>query len=201
MVGIYKVTSPTGRIYIGQAIDVNKRFDSYERIDSSVKNQRKLYNSLMKYGPGLHRFEYIEECNELDLNFFERKWQDYYNVTGKKGMNCKLTKTNDKSGNVSDETREKMSIARIGMKFSKEHCKNLSIYGKKRAQSPEFIIQQRINSGNSKKVLKISTGEIYYSATEAARQNNVTDNMMKKWLQGRTMIGRADYKYINENEK
>ena len=48
MIGIYKITSPTGRIYIGQSIDIEKRIIKYQNI--KCKSQRLLYNSLFKYG-------------------------------------------------------------------------------------------------------------------------------------------------------
>lgn len=44
MTGIYKIISPTNKIYIGQAIDIIFRINQYEKLN--CKNQRKLYNSL-----------------------------------------------------------------------------------------------------------------------------------------------------------
>ena len=52
MIGIYKITSPSDRIYIGQSIDINKRFRKYYNL--KCKQQPKLYNSLCKYGVDAH---------------------------------------------------------------------------------------------------------------------------------------------------
>lgn len=43
--GIYKITNPNSRIYIGQSINIKNRFWSYMS-KGAAKNQHKLYNSL-----------------------------------------------------------------------------------------------------------------------------------------------------------
>lgn len=102
MIGIYKITSPTGKVYIGQSVDVQKRFKVYERLH--CKNQTKLHNSLVKYGFSKHIFEVVEECTIEQLNERERYWQDFYNVLSENGLNCRLTEAEDRSGRVSPET-------------------------------------------------------------------------------------------------
>lgn len=105
--GVYKITSPSNRIYIGQAVNVEKRWRTYKKID--CKSQRRLYNSLLKHGVENHIFEIVELCEIKDLNINERKWQEYYNSTGRQGLNCLLTKTGDKSGKLCEATKKKMS--------------------------------------------------------------------------------------------
>lgn len=113
IIGIYKITSPSGRVYIGQAIDIHGRFESYSKLQN-CKNQIRLYNSIKKYSWGLHKKEILESCLINQLNEQERYWQDYYDVLGLKGLNCKLTKTNSKSGKLSDKTCEKKSKSMKG---------------------------------------------------------------------------------------
>lgn len=113
LLGIYKITSPTGRIYIGQSVNIEKRFSSYRRLYVKNNKQTKLYRSLLKHGVDSHTFEVIEECLVELLNERERYWQDFYDVLNG-GLNCKLTKTTDKSGKVSQETLLKMSISQKG---------------------------------------------------------------------------------------
>jgi group I intron endonuclease len=81
MIGIYKIVSPSGRVYIGQSKDMERRFIEYNKL--KCKKQRKLYSSFMKYGVDKHMFYIVEECNIDELNIVERKWQDYYDVTSK----------------------------------------------------------------------------------------------------------------------
>ena len=86
--GIYKITNPNGKIYIGQAKDIDYRWLDYKRL--ACKKQIKLYGSLNKYGVENHIFEVIEECLELDLNYRERFWQDEFDVLNReKGLNFK----------------------------------------------------------------------------------------------------------------
>lgn len=107
MVGIYKITSPKGKIYVGQAIDIEKRFNQYRQI-SHCRSQKKLYNSLKKYGPNTHIFEILEECDIEELNARERYWQDYFNVL-EEGLNLKLTSTEQSRTILSEETKKKIS--------------------------------------------------------------------------------------------
>ena len=87
MTGIYKITSPSKKVYIGQSIDIEKRFKQYKRLD--CKKQPKLYNSLKKYNPENHVFEIIEECLVEQLNEKEIYWKQHYNSI-KEGLNCEL---------------------------------------------------------------------------------------------------------------
>ena len=119
MIGIYKIISPNGRIYIGQSRDIEKRFESYITY-KSIKGQIRLYNSFEEYGVKNHIFEIIEECEFNQLNICERKWQDYYDVTSEDGLNCVLVDTNELPRIYSDETRLKMSNSQIGKKQSQE---------------------------------------------------------------------------------
>jgi group I intron endonuclease len=48
MVGIYKITNPKGKIYIGQSVDIEKRKYYYQALH--CKKQTMLYNSIKKYG-------------------------------------------------------------------------------------------------------------------------------------------------------
>jgi group I intron endonuclease len=113
IIGIYKITSPSGKIYIGQSIDIYIRWKSYEKMN--CKKQTKLYNSFNCYGVNTHTFEIIEECAIEILNERERFWQDFYNVLNKdKGLNLRLTESSDKGCIIAEETRKKMSNIKKG---------------------------------------------------------------------------------------
>lgn len=110
--GIYKITSPSNKVYIGQSIDIENRKNYYAIND--CKPQIRLYNSLKKYGFENHLFETIEFCEVDKLNERERYWQENYDVLGLNGLNCKLTKTADKSGSHSEETKRKIGESNKG---------------------------------------------------------------------------------------
>ena len=135
IIGIYKITSPSGKIYIGQSIDIQKRFNSYYQL--YCKKQIKIYRSLKKYGSEDHIFEIIEECNWQQLNERERYFQDYYDVMGHNGLNCKLTTTNDKSGRLSKESCIKKSKSTKGILKPNGFGEKLS-KAKKGKPSPKY---------------------------------------------------------------
>ena len=115
--GIYKITSPKGRIYIGQAVDLRRRVKEYKKVNDRIKSQRKLYNSFKKHGVENHQFDIIEYCSEEELNCSERFWQDEFDVINSQGLNCILQKCGENRQVLSNETRKKIgeySSARIG---------------------------------------------------------------------------------------
>lgn len=113
MVGIYKITSPNDKVYIGQSINIEKRFNDYKLLRSN--RQILLHRSLLKYGVENHKFEILEECLIFSLNKQERYWQDYYNVLDKNlGLNLILTETDELPRVVSEETRKKISLINKG---------------------------------------------------------------------------------------
>jgi group I intron endonuclease len=107
IIGIYKITNPKGKIYIGQSINIIRRFNQYKLLKNCF-NQKILINSLKKYTPECHKFEILEKCNKEDLNIKERFWQDQYNVIGPMGLNCILTNTKELPKIYSEETRNKL---------------------------------------------------------------------------------------------
>lgn len=115
IIGIYKIISPTEKIYIGQSRNLNKRIRSYITLPDKIKTQVKLYNSLKKYGWEAHTFEVIEECSIEDLKCRERYWQDFYDVLNG-GLNLILQECEDKPRLISEETRNKISEANLGKK-------------------------------------------------------------------------------------
>lgn len=110
MIGIYKITSPSGKIYIGQTTNFTKRKNYYK--NGAKPYQVRIHNSLQKYGYDAHSIVLIEECLVDNLNERERYWQDFYDVIGENGLNCRLTATNDKSGYLSEELKKKLSEIR-----------------------------------------------------------------------------------------
>lgn len=91
MVTIYKITSPTDKIYIGQTTNLKLRLRDYKSKSYKLKEKTKILNSLRKHGFNKHIFEIIEETS-LELGD-EREiyWIDFYKSYGTKlGMNLTL---------------------------------------------------------------------------------------------------------------
>lgn len=111
--GIYKITSPTGRVYVGQSKDINKRWSYYKTLN--CKYQTKLYHSLKKHGVENHKFEIVCECNELHLNEYEVYYiNKFESFNTPNGLN--LVNGGGAAISVSDYTRIKMGNIRRGVK-------------------------------------------------------------------------------------
>lgn len=63
---IYKITSPSGRVYIGVTSNFNKRMSHYKR--HNIKGQPKLFSSFSKYGFINHKVHIVEEF-ESDMDY------------------------------------------------------------------------------------------------------------------------------------
>lgn len=153
MIGIYKITSPSGKVYIGQTTNEKARVRHY--MSHNCKQQKKLYYSLEKYSFKSHVFNFIEECVVEKLNERERCWQDFYDSAGSNGLNCRLTKTNDKSGYFSIETRKNMSNSAKNKKLSEEHKRKIGDAGRGKKR-PEISLMQ---TGRKMKEEHIRNGE------------------------------------------
>jgi group I intron endonuclease len=130
---IYRITSPTDRIYIGKTTNFKKRKQSYSRVR---KDQTLIHSSIKKYGIENHKFEVIDEFDG-DVNYCDGKemfWIRSYMSYNKKwstseykydkGLNCTdggETGPVGKNGPkyalrgrpLSEETKRKLSESRI----------------------------------------------------------------------------------------
>jgi group I intron endonuclease len=135
-VGIYKITSPSNKVYIGQSYNLLARELGYKR--SKSKGQPKLYASFQKYGVDQHIFEVIHELpDDIDqdtLNNYEVLYWDFYSSVGVDMLNTKYPGTR---GKHSKETRLKLSIAHTGKFLTDEHKKKIGQSGKGRLHSEE----------------------------------------------------------------
>lgn len=101
---IYKLTSPSGKVYIGQTWDLGARLRQYK--SNKKKAQPKLWQAIKKYGFDKFFIEVIEECGDQGLmNDRESFWINHFDCI-KKGYNCKEGGSN---GKWSAESRKKLS--------------------------------------------------------------------------------------------
>lgn len=120
MIGIYKITSPINRVYIGSSNDIQNRFCSYRNL--KCKSQTQLYRSLKKYGVQNHIFEVLEECTIGMLLERESYYGNLYKVLDKRyGLNCRLPKANENHKCMSEETKRKIGKANKGKYIGYKH--------------------------------------------------------------------------------
>lgn len=218
MIGIYKITSVVGKIYIGQSTNIQKRFLQYSKLFNCA-NQTKLLNSLKKYGIENHVFEIICECDLNELNEKERYYQDVFCVIGKNGLNCKLTKTKDRSGSHSEETKRKISESNKKVVRTEKQKETLRTNFLGRKHSEASIQKMRDNNAranlgktvsnetrtklrnsntrpNSKLVLNMFTGIFYNSILEACLSTNKKYCYIKMNINGRNKTNKTDFKLV-----
>lgn len=120
MIGIYKITNPTNKVYIGQATDIDKRIKKYKWA-SSIKNQPKIKCSIEKYGWHNHRWEKLIECSIDELNYYESFYkQQFINKFGwENALFCNIYDTTT-GGHLELETKQKISMSKKGSKQSIE---------------------------------------------------------------------------------
>lgn len=147
MIGIYKITSPTNRIYIGQSIKIESRIYSYKKC--KCYTQPKLLKSLKKYGWDKHKFEVLVECEREKLNELEKYYVDLYQTfNSKHGLNIK--DGGNGRGVMAESTKKKLSNLMTGV--------NNPFYGKKHTEETKLKMrgrkmgeEQKIKMINSKK--------------------------------------------------
>lgn len=181
MVGIYKIESPEGKIYVGQSKNIEQR-----QFKRRVNGDNLLLNSFSKYGKNNHTFTVIEECKEEELNNKERFWQEYYDVLGENGLNSLLEKTKEKPRVFREEVKLKMSQSSLGVvswnkgiAMTDEAKKKLSI--SKKGCVPWNKGKKTMQDVHNKKlILDINNGVFYSSIREAADIFKVNRNTLAK---------------------
>jgi group I intron endonuclease len=216
MIGIYKITSPNNKVYIGQSINIEKRLQQYKRLD--CKGQRRLYNSLKKHGHEKHKFEVICSCNREDLNTLEKYYIDIYKTFNTKiglnlreggGANGKLSSSTrelmrlNMIGNkrnfgkpLSDKTKLKISMAnkgkrgtRLGVKTSEETKLKQSIAAKKRGIPRKTIELSALKTGKAFKAINnMGITESFTSISYMSKKYNIGRGTIRKTLNNKYTI-------------
>jgi group I intron endonuclease len=172
MIGIYKITSPSNRVYIGQSRNIAKRFREYSYYKGN--GQTRLFCSFTKYGVTNHIFETIEECSLTDLNERERYWQEYYNVLSENGLNCMYVNTDIIPAVISLETLDNMRKAQQNRKpMTDDQKRKISESWKNRIVTVETKHKMSMSSKGKKKTpehaLNIGKAKEGFKHTEEAK--------------------------------
>lgn len=192
--GIYKIVSPDGHIYIGQSIDIEKRFAQHRRNPS--RSHGKLKSSFKYYGPYNHEFEIIEECNFDDLNARETHWINYYTNRGYHILNSSSAPT----GKTKRGSRTKWvpingcSNYLIGSNGQVKRLKHRAI-GDKHRILEEMIMENHINRTS---VVYVSIKDDFGNRKVFSVQKLVVDTFLEK---GRTYYKTApDWEQVNHRQ-
>ena len=143
MKGIYKITSPTNKVYIGQSNNILVRKNKYK--NNNLYRQPKISASINKYGFDNHKFEIIHELpKDIDqsiLDNYEILYIELYRDCSIElmnlkdgGHNSKLSKEirkkigdSNRGKKLSDETKSKIGDSNRGKKLSDETKSKMSM--------------------------------------------------------------------------
>lgn len=190
--GIYKITNPSNKYYVGSSEDILYRWGRYKSL--LCKTQTKLYNSIKKYGWDAHKVEVLEECPAEKLYSLERAWGLFYNVLGQDtGLNCKLPGYGETKGQISDETRRKMSVAQKGKKISQEHIVKLKLINTGRKHTDEARLKM-----SSYQKGKIISEETKLKMSEVAKGRKLSEETKLKMCISNRGKSNQGYKHTDE---
>ena len=183
MVGIYKITNPNGRIYIGQSTNVKDRWKKYSKL--FCKDQPSLYSSLKKYGWENHIKEIIEECEVNDLDSREIYWGKHYNVLSNKHLNNRLGR--GFGSYDSEETKIKKSLCHLGREnywlknkpLTQEHKDKIS---KAKTGNKQNRTKTRSDKGISR---RYHVEFIVKAKNKPVLQYDKNNNFIKEWESGK----------------
>ncbi len=208
MMCIYKITSPTGRVYIGQTVNVLTRRSYYKNLQ--CKRQRRIFNSLKKHGWERHRFEIIhelpEDCDKEVLMKYEELYIEQYKECGVELMNLK---GGGRFGKLSQESKDLIGAVHRGLKMKPHLVEELRqrMRGKKFALGYRFSeesLKNRIKyMGGGKhpsavKVLNVKTGELYDCVKAASEKIGINYFTLYNQLSGHRS-NRTDLKFYRDN--
>lgn len=123
--GIYTISSPSGRLYVGSASSFKRRWAKHlTDLRKGVHHSPALQRAYAKYGESALKFQKVALCPIYDLLIVEQEFIDRlrpeYNVCRKAGSTIGL-----KLGPFSQEHRDKIGRAHKGKKLSIEQCQKI----------------------------------------------------------------------------
>lgn len=179
-------------MYIGQTNNIKARWKP-----SAYKNCVKFYNAILYYG--WENFSHIILENNLtfeEANIKEEYYIQKYN-TIENGFNLLSGGLNRLA---SQETKEKMSKTRKGVKKSEAHKKAISAALKGKKKTKEAIENNR-KAQHRKPVKCLETGEIYESLSDAERKTGILDETISRCCRGKQKTaGGYHWVFVKEGE-
>lgn len=206
--GVYKITSPSGRVYVGSSNDIKKRWRNY-RWGKGCQDQIRLYSSFQKYGVKAHEFKILVLCDISRLYEFEAAFGAYYNVLNDHvGMNCNLPAAGEFRQTKSDETKKKHALAMSMYKWSdetREKFKNAmanrtheqkkesgALISKALKNKPKTAEHNRkVSEAHKSIILNTQTGIYYLGIKEGADSVGLSHSAV------RAMLANQNYNYTH----
>lgn len=146
--GIYKITSPSGRVYIGQSWNIKKRWANHKGINGNTI----LNNSFKKYGVNCHVFEIVHELpfdvSQNTMDVYEQLYMGAYRDCGIDLLNIVEGGGGMKGFKHSPETRAKLSKLATG-RIQTDEAKEKNRQSQLGRKHPEHV-KEKIGAANRK---------------------------------------------------
>lgn len=175
MIGIYSLTSPSGKVYIGQSWDIKKRCIFYTN-STRCRQQPGLSRSIAKYGYNAHIVSIIAELpsgvSQKTLDDYEKFFIIQYKEAGIKLLNMKDGGMGGKLCQESiikiQEKRKLQPPPTLGKKFTKESKERMSAAQKGHTLSEEAVAKARATNKG-----RIWTADQLKKLRDAKASNNI----------------------------
>ena len=142
--GVYEIRSPSGRRYIGSAIDIRRRWHQHRtELRCKRHGNSRLQAAWNKYGENAMEFSVIIVCRAEDRAMFEQKCLDHllpkYNLSPTVGSTLGMP--------VRQISRDRMRAAQLGKKQSQETLAKRAVHLVGRRVSPETKVKMAAQAG------------------------------------------------------
>lgn len=190
-IGIYKITNPKGRIYIGQSNNIEYRFSKYRLSGGALKKQKRIYRSLQKYGWESHVFEIIHVCEKHQLNDLERYYIELYNTFNTDhGLNLtnggEFFKFSTETKLLISEVSKKRSLE-FRLKMSKAKKGNKNMLGKVHTEETK-------NKIRAAKTGLVMSEEVRKNMSQAQKKRGKRSEDFRKKM---SLIGKGNTNWMN----
>jgi group I intron endonuclease len=119
VIGIYQITSPSGKVYIGQSWDIERRWYMYSLGHCAA--QRHLHNSIKKYGFESHSREVLQRFTaDVAQTVLDSREQFFMDLRRRQGVPLLNLRGGGSTGKLSDETKQKLREANLGKRASEQ---------------------------------------------------------------------------------
>lgn len=192
---IYKITNLiNGKAYVGQTTQsINSRISKHI---NAKDGYRPLTKAIRKYGKDNFKIEIIDWANhQTELNYKEWLWIYKLNTISPSGYNLK---DGGRNGAISEKQKKIISLANSKRAWTEESKNKISLANKGRKRIPTSLETREMLSNNAKKqwsdkdtrkkmqsslklgirkacgvkVVDITNGKVYETATDAELDNN-----------------------------
>lgn len=152
---IYKITSPSQKIYVGQTTrSLEQRYKEH----CKPKENSIISNAIMKYGPDNMKIEILCYCEDAELNDKEKEYIKDFNSLEPNGYNIRTGGSNGKHSDISKQRMRKSKLGSLNPNYGKERSENFKALMKEKKSGSnhhfygkQLEIQHKLNLSKSHK--------------------------------------------------